>query len=99
MSEGQKKLGPDSQINEIFDFLRPDEGCGVFPVSMAKRDDGKADMLIVITGSAGEANVMMANLMTYVNEMHEVAEQKKADEDILGTDGKPLQDEPTIIVP
>ena len=94
-----KTLSPDSTLSELFDFLRPEEGCKVQPVSLAKREDGKSDLMIAITGSYDEANIIMANLMTYVTEMEAVAEQRNVDAEILGTDGKALKDEPTIIVP
>lgn len=93
------KLSPESSLAELFDFLRPDEGCKVHPVSLAKRADGRADLMIVITGSHDEANVLMANLMTYVTTMQEVTEQKNAESAILGKDGEALTDEPAIIVP
>lgn len=92
-------LSPNSTLKELFDFLRPDEGCKVQPISFATRDDGRSDLMITITGSHDEANIIMANLMTYVTEMEAVAMQKNVDAEILGTDGKALKDEPTIIVP
>ena len=93
------KLSPQSTLAHLFDFLRPEEGCKVQPVSLAERDDGKIDLMIAITGSEAEANIIMANLMTYVTEMEAVAEQRNADSEILGTDGKALKDESTIILP
>lgn len=92
-------LSPNSTLNELFDEIRPDIGTRVVPVSFGKREDGKLDMMIAISGSEDEANVIMANLMHYVDEMQQVAEQKAADNKVVGMDGKPVDDEPTIILP
>lgn len=92
-------LGPDSSLKDLFDELRPDEGMGVFPISMGKRDDGKVDLAIVITGKAEDANVLMANLMSAVDHMFQTAQQVEADRQILGADGQPANADPSIIVP
>lgn len=81
----EKQLGPKSTIEEIFEFCRPDEGMRVVPVEIPAPKD-KAHLMILIAGNKAEANVLMANLMSYVSDMHDVAEQK-------------AQDESTVIIP
>lgn len=93
-----KALSPQSTMEEVFDELRPSVGMRVVPVQIPA-PKGKMNFFIAVTGRAEECNVMMANLMTYVQEMSAVAEQKQADEKTLGKDGKPIEDEPTIVVP
>lgn len=92
-------ITPDSSIKDLFDELRPEEGMRVVPVSLASRGDGFADLMIVISGKEEDANVMMANLMMYVDEMAAVAQQKAADSDFLGPDGRPVSRESKIITP
>lgn len=96
-NEEKSSLGPDSSLKDLFDDLRPPEGMRVVPISLA-RTDGTADLAIIITGKEEDANVLMANLMSYVNELFAVSEQIHADK-IIGTDGKPVSDEPKIVVP
>ena len=95
----ESKITPDSSIQELFDAFRPDKGCRVVPVTLKDRDDGKIDLMIAITGNQDEANIIMANLMSYVNDMHDTAEQKAAEAGLLGPDGQPVDNEPSIIVP
>lgn len=93
-----KALSPQSSLEEVFAELMPPSGMRVVPVSLPA-PEGKTNIFIALTGRSEECNVMMANLMTYVQEMSAVAEQKAADEAILGKDGKPIEDEPRIVVP
>lgn len=97
MSE-ENSLSPDSSIAEIFEFCRPDEGMRVLPVQIPA-PQGKTHLAILIAGAEDEANVLMANLMSYVTDMHEISQQKEAEASIVGTDGAPVKDEPAIIVP
>lgn len=91
-------LGPTSTIEELFEEIMPGNGMRVVPISVAA-PEGKANLMIAISGSNEEATVLMANLMSYVDEMAQVAAQHEADQKVLGTDGKPIEDEPSIIVP
>ena len=81
-------LSPATPINEIFEAVTPEEGMRVIPTEIPA-SEGKRHLAILITGSEAEANVMMANLMSYVNDMSEVAQQQTVEK----------EDEPTIIVP
>lgn len=92
------KLSPASSIAEIFDAVRPDEGMRVLPTQIPA-PEGKANLAILITGSEAEANVLMANLMAYVTDMHEISQQKEAEAALVGANGEPIEDEPAIIVP
>lgn len=93
-------LTPDSTLKETFDFVYdPDSDVQVLPVTLSKNDDEHARMMILIQGKPNTANVIMANLMTYIQEMHDLAEQKEAEQAIVAPDGEPLGDEPRIIVP
>lgn len=94
----EKQLGPDSSIREIFDAVRPDEGMRAVPTQIPA-PEGKANLAILITGSEAEANVLMANLMAYVTDMHEISQQHETESEIVSANGEPVNDEPTIIVP
>ncbi len=96
MSEG---LSGKSTMEEVFDFCRPDEGSRVVPVTMAQREDGKSDLMIIITGKSDECQLLMANLMSYVDDMAAVAAQREADANLVGSDGAPINDDPKILVP
>lgn len=91
-------ITPKSSIEELFAVLTPDSGMRVVPITIPPKD-GVAQMAIVIVGKEEDANVLMANLMHYVNEMAAVAQQHEADQAILGADGRPAGKEPQIIVP
>ena len=86
-------LNEKSTLEELFAFITPEEGTQVLPVTMNNTPDGLAQMMIVIAGHPETSNVIMANLMTVVNDMNEQAQQRTALEDDE-SDG-----EPTIIVP
>lgn len=94
MSSG---LTEKSTLEELFDFVAPEEedAIGVFPVTMKPRVEGRAEMMIVITGAPNTANVIMANLMTAVGDMHDLAAQQQAEEEPEDDD----DDGPSIIVP
>lgn len=81
MSEEKKKLGPHSTMQEIFDFIRPEKGVKVQAIRMSDRDDGISDICICLTGSEMEADVLAANLMSYVDEMYMLAEQVAKNEE------------------
>ena len=78
----------------------PENDVQVLPVTVSGKDDDIARMMILIQGKHDTASTIMANLMAYVEEMHKLASdveaQKAANGDIVGTDGKPLEDEPRI---
>lgn len=92
-----KPLGPQSPIVDVFDRILPETGVTCIPTKVPA-PEGKAYLAIMIAGNADEAQLLLANLMSYVEEMHAVAEQKRADT-IVGSDGTELTDEPAIIVP
>lgn len=93
-------LTPDSSLKEVFDFIYdPEIDVQVMPVTLSKNDDENARMMVLIQGKQQTATVIMANLMTYIQEMHDLAEQKAAEQAIVAPDGEPLGDEPKIIVP
>lgn len=100
MSEEQepKTLGPNSTIRELMDAVRVEEGTNVVPVTL-KANAEFAEMMVIITGKPEDANVIMANIMTLIGDMYDKAEQIRAEKQITGTDGKPITDEPTIILP
>ena len=74
----EQDLGPNSSIAEIFEAVTPEEGTRVVPTKIPAKD-GKAHLAILITGNADEANIVLANLMAYVNDMYETAEQATAE--------------------
>ena len=92
-------LTKDSTLKELFDFIyNPDEDVQVLPVTLSAKTDPRARLMIVIQGKALTANVIMANLMTSVQEMYELAEQNRASHAITHPDGEPISDEPSIIL-
>ena len=98
MIKNDSPLSPASSIQEIFEAITPDEGMRVLPTQIPA-PEGQAHLAILITGSHDECSVLMANLMSYVQDMHDVASQKEAESEILDAEGKPIEDEPTIILP
>ena len=84
-------LTPDSSIKEIFETVMPEEGMRVIPTQIPA-PPGKSNLAILISGSAAEANVLMANLMSYVTDMHEISQQHEAEMESK-------EDAPSIIVP
>lgn len=99
MSEKEKKLGPNSTIRELFDAVRVTEGAKVFPVTVCEDMEGDySELMLMISGKYKEATAIMANLMTVVNAMHEQAEQMRRS-GLIDAAGKPIEDEPAILVP
>jgi hypothetical protein len=107
MSEEEETgLGPDSTITELFEAVMPKEGMRVVPTQLPHADAGKAQLAILITGNAEEANVMMAQLMSYVTDMHMMAAQHEANEAskraaLVDASGQAISsdDEQKIIIP
>lgn len=94
------KLTPDSSLKEVFDFIYNHEvDVQVMPVTLSKNTDTTARMMILIQGKHNTASVIMANLMASIQEMHDLATQKEAEQAIIAPDGEPLSDEPQIILP
>lgn len=89
-------LSEKSTLEDLFAVVTPDEGVQALPVTMNNTPDGKAQMMIVIAGDHATANVIMANLMTIVQEMHDTAEQQEAL--IEDVDGNKLNDDESPII-
>ena len=83
-------ITPDSTLREFFQEATPESGIRVLPVTISKPEDPVAHMMIALCGNAVEVRAIMANLMVYVGDMHDKAEQLAADEDDSG---------PAIILP
>lgn len=91
-------LNEKSTLEDLFEVVTPEEGVQALPVTMNNTPDGKAQMMVVIAGDHATANVIMANLMTVVQEMYDTAEQQRAL--IEDEDGNKIDDNgPSIIVP
>jgi hypothetical protein len=97
MTDEKNKLGPDSTMREIFDYIRPDTGCKVQAVKLEDRDDGRVDFMLMITGTEAEAAIITANLMSYTDEMYQIGEKIESGEIVPGEDGK-TSDEPNLTV-
>ena len=96
----EKTLTQQSSLEEVFDYIRnPEQHVQVLPVTLNKPDEDEARMMILIQGAPETANVLMANLMTHIQEMYDLAEQQAATNDIVAPNGEPLSDEPQIIIP
>lgn len=95
-------LSKESTLQEVFDFIRNDEhDVQVVPVTISKVGAEYAQLMILIQGAAATASTIMANLMTAVQEMHDLAAQDAANDAprLVGVDGKLVEDEPKILVP
>lgn len=93
-------LSKNSTLTEVFEFIyNPEQDVQVMPVTISKPNDPVAKMMIVIQGKPHTSHVIMANLMTYIQEMYDLAEQKDAEKEIVSPSGEILEDEPTIIIP
>jgi len=92
-------LSEKSTLEDLFKTVTPEEGVQTMPVSMNNTPTGKAQLMILIAGEPNTANVIMANLMTVIQDMHETAEQQDAL--IEDTEGNKLHDDdkPSILVP
>lgn len=92
-------LSKDSSLKEVFDYIRDDSiDVHVMPVTLTEKTDENAQMMILIQGKANTAHHIMANLMTAVQDMYDLAEQRNAmpaskDGTIVGTDGEVLSDD------
>ena len=75
MSNG---LSPESTINEVFEFFDMD-GCGlrVIPLTIKQQDDDTR-LAIFLKGDHELTSVMMAELMTRIDELHDLAAQGAA---------------------
>lgn len=95
-----ENLTPESNITEIFEAIMPEEGMRCVPTQVPA-PEGKAHLAILITGTEAEANVLMANLMAYVTDMYEIAQQKEADDGpaIVDQSGEVIDGEPSIVLP
>ena len=80
-------LTPESTINEVFNFLDVDEtGAQVVPVTIKQQSDDTR-LAIFIKGEHQIASTIMAELMTRVEELFDLAAQAQAEGDA----------EPTIV--
>jgi len=90
-------LSKTSTIQELFDYIQNDDhDVQVIPVTISKPSDEVARLMIVIQGAPNTANHIMANLMTSVQDMHDLAEQKESEDPkpaIVGSDGEALTDD------
>lgn len=89
-------LSKDSTIGELFEFIKNEEqDVQVVPVTLSKPDDKVARLMILIQGAPNTSNHIMANLMTAVQDMHDLALQQETDggTGIVGTDGEELTDD------
>ncbi|HEX04857.1 MAG TPA: hypothetical protein ENH10_06835 [Bacteroidetes bacterium] len=94
-------LSKDSTIQEIFNHVyNPDEDVQVVPVTISKKGDDIARLMILIQGKPETSNHIMANLMHQVQEMWDLAEQHSATDasELIGTDGEKLGDDPKAIL-
>jgi len=95
-------LSPDSTLQEVFDFIRTeDHDVQVLPVTLSKKEDKWARMMIIIQGKPNTANHIMANLMTAVQDMFDQAEQHAASKPpaLVDSTGEPLTDDVKLDLP
>lgn len=97
-------LSINSSLKEVFEFVRdPEIDVQVHPVTISRPEDEHARMMIIIQGKPNTSSVIMANLMTAVNDMYDQAAQHEASEEagpkLVGTDGQELTDDVDLVVP
>jgi len=72
-------LSPDSTLTEIFDYIKVEEGVNVMPVTLGQ-DDKDTRMMILIQGEHETASVIMAQIMTLINDMFDTEKQREQDD-------------------
>ena len=76
LTEEEKVLSEDPTLSELFEFIRdPEADVRVLPVTV-KQTDNEAQLFIAIQGTPMTANTIMAQLMTLVQDMYDMAEQQ-----------------------
>ena len=91
-------LSKDSTLRELFDHIYDAEiDVQVMPVTLSKSEDDIAQLMILIQGKPKTSHHIMANLMTAIQDMYDLAEQRNAmpesgKKNIVGTDGEVLDD-------
>jgi hypothetical protein len=92
-------LTKDTTLQELFNFVyNPDHDVQVIPVTVSKPSEDVARYMIVIQGKPKTAGMILAALMTQVEDMWARAEQQHAIQK-PAVAAKKLGDEPQIIVP
>ncbi len=84
--EEKNGLSPDSPLKEIFDEIAADEGVRVVAVTVSQKPKDTR-MMILIQGEHDTASVIMANIMTLVNDLEDTEKQREQD------------DKPRIVLP
>ena len=73
-------LSEESTLQELFDHIAVSEGVNVMPVTL-KQDENDTRLMIIIQGRHDTASVILAQLMTLVQDMFDTAEQVEKDSD------------------
>ena len=84
--EEKNGLTPDSTLEAVFDEIMADEGVRVVAVTISQ-EPKDTRMMILIQGEHDTASVIMANLMTLVNDLEDTEKQREQD------------DKPRIVLP
>ena len=84
--EEKNDLTPDSTLKAVFDEIAADEGVRVVAVTISQ-EPKDTRMMILIQGEHDTASVIMANLMTLVNDLEDTEKQREQD------------DKPRIVLP
>jgi hypothetical protein len=86
------KLGPESPIVDFFEEIAVSEGVNVVPATIKRETEGDLSRhVIFICGHSEEADLILANLMAYVDNLKAATEQHMANQE--------ANNEPSIIVP
>ena len=84
--EEKNGLTPDSTLKAVFDEITADEGVRVVAVTISQ-EPKDTRIMILIQGEHDTASVIMANLMTLVNDLEDTEKQREQD------------DKPRIVLP
>jgi len=80
MTKEKSGLTKDSTLKELFDFIAVPEGANVMPITLSqKKDDTR--LMILVQGEHKIASVIMAQLMTVLQDMSDTVAQAEQEDD------------------
>ena len=78
--EKESGLTSDSTLKEVFDFIKVPTGVTVKAVTL-EQDPKDTRMMLLIQGEHNTASVIMANLMTLINDLKDSEKQQEQEDD------------------
>jgi hypothetical protein len=81
-----KILTPESKVRELFEIVMPADGASVVPVRLSEVEDEKQKLMVLIAGDKEGADLLLANIMLYVDGMYTAAREIEAQEEANKSD-------------